>query len=106
MRPRVKDQLAEFGCTATADEFRTALIEAKNEAFPDWGIEDLTYTKNQAADYCALVRRKLNAPKLPRVFILRNLVSCRKNGLLKPRPVSAGAPLAAMASSPDGQTAE
>ena len=106
MKPRVAAQLAEFGCSATVEQFRTALIEAKNEAFPEWGIEDLTYTKNQAADYCALVREKLNAPKLPRVFILKNLVSCRKNGLLRGHAVSASAPASSMASSADGQVPE
>ncbi len=103
MKPRVAASLKDFGYTGTPAAFRAALIAVRAEHYGGWDIEELTYTKNQAADYCALVRERISCPKLPRVFIVRNLVNCRKNGMLGKK---AGASLAAVASSPDGQAAE
>lgn len=107
MKPRIKDRLEDFGYAGTAADFRAALIAVKAEHYGAWDIEELTHTKNQAADCCALVRKRLDCPKLPHVFILRNLVNCRKNGLLaRKRSVSAGATGPVVASSPDGQAAK
>ena len=78
MRPRHADSLKEFGFTGTVDEFRAALTEIKAESFPDHTIDELTYTRNEAGSYCALVRKRLGAPRLTQPFILRSLVGLRK----------------------------
>ena len=79
MKPRHADVLKEMGCTASVDDFRAALAEVKAERFGDWSIDELTYTRDEAAEFCQLVRKRLGAPKLTRVFILRSLVGMRKN---------------------------
>jgi hypothetical protein len=61
------------------DEFRRVLAEVKAETYPDMTDEDLTYTRDEAGNYCAQVRKRLNAPRLSRVFILRALVGLRKH---------------------------
>lgn len=83
MRPRVADQLKEQGYTGEVAEFRRVLAEVKREKYPDWTDENLAFTRHQADDYCSEVRKRLHAPKLARAFILKGLVSLRKN---KPRP--------------------
>ena len=93
MRPRVKKQLAEFGCTATIEDLRAALIAAKDEGFPDLTDEDLAFSRHEAEDYCKRVRTSVGGNRLPRVFILKNLVSLRKNGHLKRMPKSMSSPL-------------
>ena len=104
MKPRVSASLKDYGCTATVEEFRAALITVKADHFAEWDLEELTYTRHQAEDFCKLVRQRLESPKLPRTFILRNLINCRKNGLLRGHAVSAGASASAVASSIDGRT--
>jgi hypothetical protein len=79
MKKRVADSLKEFGFTGTVAEFRAALVAVKAERFPDWSIDELTYTRDEAAEYCQLVKKRLNAPRLTRPFILRALVGTRKN---------------------------
>jgi hypothetical protein len=89
MRPRYADTLKEMGFTGTVEEFRAALTEIKAESFPDYTFDELTYTRDEAGTYCALVRKRLGAPRLTRSFILRSLVGLRKN---KPKPVKATLP--------------
>jgi hypothetical protein len=79
MKPRVADTLKSFGYEGTVEEFRTALAEVKAEHFGEWFIDELTYTRDEAAIYCQMVKNRLHAPKLTRVFILRSLVGIRKN---------------------------
>ena len=78
MRPRHADILKDFGCEASVEEFRTALAEIKAEHFPQFTDEELTYTRDEAGTFCSLVRKRLNAPRLTRPFILRSLVGLRK----------------------------
>jgi hypothetical protein len=84
MRPQGHAEVLKgMGFTGTLDEFRAALVAVKGESFPTWSIDELTYTRDEAADFCRLVRERLGAPRLTRVFILRALVGLRKNGRLK-----------------------
>ncbi len=77
--PRHADTLKELGFAGPVDEFRAALVEIKAEAFPDLTDEELTYTRDEAGSYCALVRKRLGAPRLTRPFILRSLIGVRKH---------------------------
>ena len=95
MKPRVADTLKESGYTGTVEEFRTALAEVKAGHFASWSIDELCYTREEAAEFCKLVKQRLGAPRLTRPFILRSLVGLRKN---KPRAKPAG-----VAQSADGQ---
>ncbi|QDV34885.1 hypothetical protein [Tautonia plasticadhaerens] len=88
MKKRVAEQLAEMGYTGTVEEFRRVLAEVKREKYADWTDENLAFTRHQADDYCSEVRKRLSAPKLSRVAILKGLVSLRKNPV-KPKPVVA-----------------
>lgn len=83
MKPRVADTLKSFGCEASVEEFRRVLAEVKAEHFADWSIDELCYTRDEAAEYCQLVKKRLSTPRLTRPFILRSLVGLRKN---KPKP--------------------
>lgn len=78
-KPRVADQLKEMGCEASVEEFRRVLVDAKNELFPQFSIDELCYTRDEAAEFCAAVRKKLSSPRLTRVFLLRALTGTRKN---------------------------
>lgn len=79
MRPRVADQLAEMGHAGPVDEFRRVLAEVKREKYAEWTDENLAFTRHQADDYCSEARKRLAAPKLSRVVILKGLVGLRKN---------------------------
>ncbi|MGP0068283.1 MAG: hypothetical protein ACLQGP_32390 [Isosphaeraceae bacterium] len=68
-----------MGCTADLETFRRTLAEVKAELFPEMTDEELCYTRDQASDYCAEVKKRVAAPKLTRVFILRSLVGLRKH---------------------------
>lgn len=78
MRPRVANTLKEFGCEASVEEFRQALVEAKAELYPDWSDEALIVTRDEAAAFCQAVKKRLNAPRLTRPFILTGLIGVRK----------------------------
>jgi hypothetical protein len=78
MKKRIADTLKEFGYTGTVEDFRTALADIKAEHFPGWSIDELTYTRDEAAEFCQLVKKRLGAPRLTRPFILRSLVGIRK----------------------------
>jgi hypothetical protein len=78
-KPRHADLLKEMGCTASLDEFRDTLAAVKAEMFPDLTDEELAFTRDQAGDFVAEVKKRLNASKLTRVFVLRALVGLRKN---------------------------
>lgn len=106
MKPRVKDQLKDFGFAGTVEEFRAALIAVKRENYAEWPDEELAYTRHQAEEYCTLVRKRLGCQKLPRVFILRNLVNCRKNGMLGKAAGLAVIPAVAAAPTPEAQAVE
>ena len=80
MRPRHADVLKSMGFEGSLDDFRSALAEVKSEHFGDVTDEELIYGRNSSAEFCSLVRKKLNAPKLERVFLLRSLVALRKHG--------------------------
>lgn len=62
------------------DEFRRVLADVKAELYPDVTDETLTYTRDEAGAYCAELRKRLNAPRLSRVFILKALISLRRHG--------------------------
>ena len=79
MKPRHADVLKEMGCAADLETFRRTLAEVKAELFPEVTDEELCYTRDQASDYCAEVKKRVGAPKLSRVFILRSLVGLRKH---------------------------
>jgi hypothetical protein len=83
MKKRVAETLKEMGCAADVETFRRTLAEVKAEKFAEWSIDELCFTRDEAADFCQLVRKRLGSPKLTRVFILRSLVGLRKN---KPKP--------------------
>ena len=68
-----------MGCNAELETFRRTLAEVKAEQFPDLTDEELCYTRDQAAEFCAEVKKRVGAPKLTRVFILRSLVGLRKH---------------------------
>jgi hypothetical protein len=46
--------------------------------FPEFTDEGLSFTPDEAGIYCAMVRKRLNAPRLTRPFNLRCLISLRK----------------------------
>lgn len=79
MRPRHADVLKSMGCSADLEMFRATLAAVKAEMFPGWTDEALIVTKDQAGQYCAAVRKRLDAPRLTRSFILLALIGLRKN---------------------------
>ena len=87
MKPRVADQLRQFGCQSDVEDFRRTLVEVKEVHFAEWSIDELCFTRDEAAEFCQLVKKRLSAPKLPRPFILRALVGIRKN---KPKQAKTG----------------
>ncbi len=87
MKPRVSDQLKAQGCTADVADFRATLAAIKAELFPDISTEELTFTRDEAGEFCQAVRKRLGAPRLSRVFLLRALTGIRKNGK-KARPAA------------------
>jgi hypothetical protein len=68
-----------MGGYARAEVVYYALVETQAEHFADWSIDELTYTRDEAAEFCQLVKKRLGAPRLTRPFILRTLVGIRKN---------------------------
>ncbi len=91
MRPRHADVLASTGFDGEVDEFRWVLAEVKAELYPDVTDEELSYTRDEAAEFCKEVRSRLKAPKLTRVSILRRLVSLRNHGWAKKREAAVNA---------------
>lgn len=85
MRPRHADTLKAMGFEGEVDTFRSTLAAVKSELYPEMTDEELSYTRDEAAEFCKEVRARLKAPKLTRVFILRGLVSLRKHGWAKKR---------------------
>lgn len=79
MRPRIADTLKSFGCTASVEEFRSAVAAVKAELYADWTDEGLIVTRDEAGQFCAEVRKRLGAPRLTRPFILTALIGLRKN---------------------------
>jgi len=80
MRPRHADTLKSMGFEGSVEVFRAALAGIKAEHFADITDEELTYGKESSARFCVLVRSRLGAPRLGRVFLLRSLVGLRKHG--------------------------
>ena len=83
MKERLADALKALGYNDSVITFRNTLIEVKRALFAEYTDEDLAFSRHQAEEYCAEVRKRLDCKKLPRVFILRQLINCRKNGLMK-----------------------
>lgn len=79
MKPRHANVLKEMGCTVKLDVFRRTLAEVKAELFPEMTDEELCYTRDEAGTFCSIVRKRLEAPRLTRPFILRSLVGLRKH---------------------------
>ncbi len=71
MKPLVSDQLKAQGCQADVAEFRDTLAALKAELFPEISTEELTFTRDEASEFCQTVRKRLGAPRLSRVFLLR-----------------------------------
>ena len=78
MKTRTLDTLASLGYVGSIEDFRTALLETKAELFRELSVDELIYTRDQAGDYCTAIRKRVGAPKLTRVVILRALVNVRK----------------------------
>lgn len=47
--------------------------------FAEWSIDEMCFSRDQAADFCKLVRERVGVARLTRVFILRSLVGLKKN---------------------------
>ncbi len=62
MRPRHADtlKLKEMGFTGAGEDFRIALTEIEAESFPQFTIDESTFTRDEAGTYCAPVRKRLN----------------------------------------------
>lgn len=73
-------QLPEFGCELSPDEFRELLVDLKVEMFPAFTDERLSFTRDEAEEYCGVVRRRAECSGLTREFILANLNNVRKGG--------------------------
>ena len=82
---RHAETLRSMGFNGEVEEFRSTLAAVKAELFPDVTDEELAFTRDEAAEFCKEVRARLKAPKLTRVFLLRGLVSLRKQGWAKKR---------------------
>jgi hypothetical protein len=74
---QIRFRKPEIGSDPLQD-FRRVLAEIKAEMFPDWSDEALIVTRDEAAEYCQAVRKKLGAPRLTRPFILTALIGVRK----------------------------
>lgn len=83
MRPRHADTLRQMGYDGELSLFRRTLLEVKRELFPDLSVDELCYTRDEASAYCQEVKKRLNAPRVTRVFLLRALVGIRKNVKLR-----------------------
>jgi hypothetical protein len=78
LRPRHVDVLKEMGDSASVEDFRRILAEIQAEHFADWTDEELISTRDEAGTFCQLVRKRLNAPRLTRPFIVRSLEGLRR----------------------------
>jgi hypothetical protein len=83
------------GFCSTTDELPSP--DDRRTRPPQDAIDELTYTRDEAAEFWRLVKKRLGAPWLTHPFILRSLVGLRKNG---------GAKKKAVASLGDGQATE
>jgi hypothetical protein len=72
MKPRIADTLKSLGYEGAVEDFRADLIEVKAEHFAEWSIDELVITRDEAAEFCRLVKKRLAAPRLTRPFILRS----------------------------------
>jgi hypothetical protein len=79
MKARVADTLKNFGYSGPVEEFRAALTAIKADHFAGWSIDELCFTRDEAAEFCQLVKKRLGTPRLTRPFILRSLVGIRKH---------------------------
>lgn len=60
-------------------EVPPGLAEVKAYKFAEWSIDEMCFSRDQAADFCKLVRERVGVARLTRVFILRSLVGLKKN---------------------------
>lgn len=81
MATPLRIQLQQYGCDLSAPEFRDLLADIKAGMFPSWTDETLSYTRDEADEFCEVVRRRANCPSLPRVFILGSLNGIRKHSI-------------------------
>lgn len=79
-RPRHAETLKAMGYDGDVDDFRRTLAAVKADLYPEMTDEMLCFTRDEAAEYCSEVRKRLKAPRLTRVFLLKGLVSLRKQG--------------------------
>ena len=49
-----------------------ALVAVRAEQFAHWSIDELTYARDEEAEFCQIVKKRLAAPRLTRVIILRS----------------------------------
>ena len=77
----LRTRLREYGCDLSVADFRDLLADAKTTMFPSWTDEDLSYTRDEADEYCRVVRRSADCETLTREFILRNLNNIRKHSI-------------------------
>lgn len=92
MRPRHADVLKGMGFQGSVDEFRAALAEVKAESFPSITDEEILIGKESSSKIYVQVRKRLDAPRLTRAFILRSLIPrvCLLIPLLGGPPIPSG----------------
>lgn len=79
MASRTEDQLSEYGCDLTNDQFRDLLLEQKAITSPNWSIDKLLCNPDEAKAFCNHIRTFPGCAKLPDELILRPLLNARKN---------------------------
>jgi hypothetical protein len=54
MQPKHAEVLKGVGFSGSLDEFRAALVTVKGEAFGSCSIDELIFTRDEAAEFCGL----------------------------------------------------
>ena len=81
MAARLKTRLCQYGCSLSPSEFRELVGDLKDVMFPDFTDEHLSFTRDEADQYCEAVRNRAGCKALPRVFILHCLANIRKHDI-------------------------
>jgi transcriptional regulator with XRE-family HTH domain len=79
MSRKLEDELRDCGCAMTPDTFREMLEERKAIMSPSWTIDDLVCNPDDAKNFCEMIRREANSPKMSDFLILRTLMNIRRN---------------------------
>ena len=79
MSTPLRTRLREYSCDVSPAEFRDLLADAKAAMLPSWTNKFLSYTRNEADEYCRVVRRSAKCEALPREFTLGSLNNIRKH---------------------------